>query len=385
MWWLASQGRRAAAGRGDGGGEPLTARRVTLTAKAESWPIAGTFNIARGAKTQADVVVATVNDGAFTGQGECVPYPRYGETVGGVVEEIEAFAAGLVAGAEVTDAARLRGALLQALPAGAARNAVDCALWDLQAKQSGRPVWELAGVPAPPPVVTAYTLSLGSPAAMGEAARRHAGRRLLKVKLGGGPQDDIERLRAVRRGAPAARLIVDANEGWSMRDLRVVAPAAAELGVALIEQPLPAAADDALIGYQSPVPLGADESCHGDFGLAARSADAAGGAADAAGRSAGLATLAAKYAVLNVKLDKAGGLTSALALAAQARSHGVGVMIGCMVATSLAMAPALLLADGARFVDLDGPLLLAQDRPEGLVYAGQTVALPPRGGWGRPE
>ena len=358
---------------------------ATLTAHAESWPLAGAFAISRGAKTQADVVVATVSDGTFTGLGECVPYPRYGETVRGVVAAIDALAvrygvaAGRRAGLASANAGRLptRTELLGALPAGAARNAVDCALWDLAAKRTGRPVWALAGLAAPASHVTAYTIGLDSAPAMRDAARRHAWRHLIKVKLGGAAAEDIERLRAVRRGAPAARLIVDVNEGWTLPTLRAVAPVAGELGVELIEQPLPAAADDALIGYESPVPLGADESCHGDFTAPAAGQDAGGG-------DVGLVRLRARYAVLNIKLDKAGGLTAALALAGRARQHGFGVMIGCMVATSLAMAPALLLASGARFVDLDGPLLLAKDRPHGLRYAGQTVAFPSRGGWGQP-
>ena len=350
---------------------------ATLTAHAESWPLAGAFAISRGAKTQADVVVARVREGAFTGLGECVPYPRYGETVPGVLAAIDALAArcGVAAqsgaGSPSVSTRRLptRTELLGALPAGAARNAVDCALWDLAAKRDGQPVWELAGLAAPAAPVTAYTIGLDSARAMREAAQRHAWRRLIKVKLGGAAAEDIARLRAVRLAAPAARLIVDVNEGWTLPTLRAVAPVAAELGVELIEQPLPAHADDALIGYESPVPLGADESCHGDF----------------TGEDAVLVRLRAKYAVLNIKLDKAGGLTQALALAGRARQHGFGVMIGCMVATSLAVAPALLLASGARFVDLDGPLLLAKDRPRGLHYAGQTVAFPPRGGWGQPE
>ena len=352
---------------------------ATLTAHAEQWPLAGAFAISRGAKTQADVVVARVSEGGFTGVGECVPYLRYGETVRGVVAAIDALAARCgVTPSVSTGRLPTRGELLEALPAGAARNAVDCALWDLAAKRDGRPVWELAGLAPPAAPVTAYTISLDSARAMREAAQRHAWRRLIKVKLGGTAAEDVARLRAVRQAAPAARLIVDVNEGWTLRTLRAVAPVAAELGVELIEQPLPAAADDALIGYESPVPLGADESCHGGF-----AAPAAG--PDAAGEDAGLARLRAKYAVLNIKLDKAGGLTQALALAGRARRHGFGVMIGCMVATSLAIAPALLLANGARFVDLDGPLLLAEDRPHGLRYTGQTVVFPPRGGWGQPE
>ena len=367
----------------------MTAAPLRVAAHAESWPLGGAFTIARGTKTQADVVVVTVSDGRWSGRGECVPYPRYGETIQGVLDAIGALAAHW-AGSVPRPLGRHRQELLAQLPAGAARNAVDCALWDLEVKQSGRPAWELAGLPKPQPVATAYTVGLGSAAAMAQAARRHAWRRLIKVKLGGAAREDIERLAAVRRAAPGPELIVDVNEGWSMRTLRAVAPAAADLGVALIEQPLPAPADDALAGYQSPVPLGADESCHGGFGAAPPPRPPAGGAAgqgaaaDPALAAAALTRLARKYAVVNIKLDKSGGLTGALALAARAGGCGLDVMIGCMVATSLATAPALLLARDARFVDLDGPLLLAEDRADGLSHVGDTVAFPPRGGWGLP-
>ena len=368
-------------------------KALSITARAEAWPIAGAFAIARGSKTTADVVVATASDGTFAGRGECVPYGRYGETVQGVIQAIAGFAARIDAlpktpphGIDGPErAARL--ALLQALPAGAARNAIDCALWDLECKRQGAPVWELAGLPPPRPVATAFTISLANAREMGDNAAR-AGGTLLKVKLGGTAREDIERLQAVRRAAPAARLIVDANEGWRMQTLREVAPAAAELGVELIEQPLPAADDHPLAAWQPPVPLGADESAHGDFGVAARvlANSAAAGDNTVAPKEgdARLQSLAARYAVLNVKLDKAGGLTSAIALTQAARAHGFAIMVGCMVATSLSMAPALLLAQDARFVDLDGPLLLAKDRPDGLRYAGQSVAFPPAGGWGQP-
>ncbi len=329
---------------------------AALEARAESWELAAPFTISRGAKSRADVVVVTARQDGFEGRGEAVPYARYGETVPAALEAIRAFA-------RARHGALSRDGLLGAMPAGAARNAVDCALWDLEAKRTGRPVWRLAGLPPPRPVVTAYTIVLAGAADMADGARRNAARPLLKIKLGGDPSEDVTRLRAVREAAPAARLIVDANEGWTMPGLELVAPAAAELGVELIEQPLPAAADEALSDWDAPVALGADESLHGDVDLAA---------------------LSGKYEMLNVKLDKAGGLTAALRLVERARDLGFGIMIGCMVATSLSMAPALLLAQDAVFVDLDGPLLLAADRPDGLRYEDDRVAFPRSGGWGQP-
>ena len=328
---------------------------LAVHATAETWELAAPFAISRGTKSRADVVVATLRDGRFEGRGEGVPYPRYGESVEAALGAIEALRETYPVGSRDT--------LRDALPPGAARNAVDCALWDLEARRCGVPVWELAGLPAPRPVVTAYTIGLDAPAEMAAAARRNAARSLLKIKLGDRPELDVERLRAVRAVAPDARLIVDANEGWSMAGLETVAPAAAELGVELLEQPLPAGADDALAAFDSPVPLGADESLRGEVDLA---------------------DLAAKYRVLNVKLDKTGGLTQALRLVADARTRGFDIMVGCMVATSLSMAPALLLAQDAAFVDLDGPLLLAADRPDGLRYDNDRVAFPPSGGWGQP-
>jgi len=325
---------------------------LTVTAAIERWPIAGVFAISRGAKTEAAVVVATVSDGAASGRGECVPYARYGETVDGVAAAIAAMAPALARGLD-------RAGLQQAMPPGAARNALDCALWDLAAKQSGTRVHVLAGLPAPRPLVTAYTISLDTPEAMAQAAARAADRPLLKIKLG--RDGDPARIAAVRRAAPAARLIVDANEGWTPDTLHDNIAACAEAGVTLIEQPLPAGSDAALAGFRHPVPICADESAHARPSLAA---------------------LVGAYDAVNIKLDKTGGLTEALAMAAEARRLGLSVMVGCMVGTSLSMAPAVLLAQSAELADLDGPLLLARDRPGGLLYRGSLVSPPEPALWG---
>jgi L-alanine-DL-glutamate epimerase-like enolase superfamily enzyme len=314
-----------------------------LTVRAESWPIAGTFTISRGSKTAADVVVVEIRDGAHIGRGECVPYPRYDETIAGAMAAIEALRPDILRGLA-------RATLQTVMKAGAARNAVDCALWDLEAKQAGRPVWQLAGLAPPQPATTAYTLSLDTIENMAAAARANADRPLLKLKLSG--PGDLDRVRAVHENAPRARLIVDANEAWTPAIYTALAPQLASLGVELIEQPLPAGADAPLAGLARPVPVCADESCHD---------------------TASLAHIAGKYDAVNIKLDKTGGLTEALRLAAAAKAAGLGVMVGCMVATSLAMAPALLLAADARWIDLDGPLLLARDRDYGLVYDGSRV------------
>ena len=315
----------------------------SLQAAEEHWQLASRFAISRGAKTQATVVVAQVGDGRYRGRGECAPYPRYGESARSVLAQINAARAEIEAGAD-------RRSLQSLLKPGAARNALDCALWDLEAKQSGVRAYELAGRVRPDPVKTAYTISLDEPSAMADAARVASGRPMLKLKLGGGP--DLERVQAVRRAAPKTRLIVDANEAWGFDELQRLAPQLAALGVKLIEQPLPAAEDRALEGYRSPVPLCADESLH---------------------TRAELAACAGRYACVNIKLDKAGGLTEALALAADARSRELMIMAGSMVATSLSVAPALILAQGADFVDLDGPLLLACDRDPGLRILGSMI------------
>ena len=316
---------------------------LDLSVRTERWPVAGTFAIARGARTEAVVVVTELRDGVHTGRGECVPYRRYGETVETVVAAIEGQREALAGGLD-------RAALQHAMPAGAARNALDCALWDLAAKRAGRPVHALAGLPSPLPLTTALTLSLDTPAAMGAAAAKASARALLKVKLGG--DGDPERIAAVRRAAPQAALIVDANESWSARNLTDNLVACAAAGVTLVEQPLPQDADDALTAIAHPIAICADESVH-DRGSLDR--------------------LAGKYDAINIKLDKAGGLTEALLLAADAERRGFALMVGCMVATSLSMAPAMLVAQGARVVDLDGPLILARDRPHGLVYEQSLV------------
>ena len=314
----------------------------------ERFPIAGVFRIARGSRTEAEVVRVSLSTDGATGQGECVPYAHYGETLEGVVSHIEG----------VKDPFDHE-ALAEVLPAGAARNALDCALWDLAAKRTGKRVWDLLGVPAPKALVTAYTLSIDTPEAMEAAAAKNAHRPLLKTKLGDG--EDIARIEAVRRGAPDARIIVDANEGWDATTYSELAPVLVRLGVEMVEQPLPAGQDDALADLERPLPVCADEACHDRSSLAG---------------------LKAKYDMVNIKLDKTGGLTEALALRGEADAAGYEVMLGCMVGTSLAMAPGVLAAQGAAVVDLDGPLLLAEDRPHGLRYDGATVAPPERELWG---
>ena len=323
----------------------------TLSAAIETWPIAGTFTISRGSKRAAEVVVVEVSDGRHRGRGECVPYPRYGETAAGVVAAVEAVREPMSRGLD-------RAALQRLMPAGAARNGIDCALWDLAAKRSSQPAHALGGLPPLRPLKTVYTISLGSPDAMAQAARQ-AARSLLKIKLGGA--GDPDRIRAIRQAVPDAELIVDANEGWSRENLAENLAACADAGVAMVEQPLPAADDAALAEVLHPIPVCADESVHD---------------------RATLSRLKGKYEAVNIKLDKAGGLTEALALADEASRLGFTIMVGCMVSTSLAIAPATLVAQRARVVDLDGPLLLAADRPDGLRYEGSTLYPPSPALWG---
>jgi L-alanine-DL-glutamate epimerase-like enolase superfamily enzyme len=326
-------------------------RRLGIS--VETWPIAGSFTIARGSRTEAVVVVVILEEDGRRGRGECVPYTRYGETVESVCRQIESARAAVTEGCD-------RRTLLGVLPPGAARNALDCAIWDLEAKLSGVPAHVLAGIDRMAPVTTAYTISLGAPLEMAEAARRAEDRPVLKIKLGGGIDDRL-RLKAVRDAVPDAALLVDANEGWSPDDVADRLSECADCGVLLVEQPLPAGRDAALAEIARPLPICADESVHvgGD-----------------------LSGLLGRYDAVNVKLDKTGGLTEALATAAEAERLGLAVMVGCMVGTSLAMAPAMLLASKARFVDLDGPLLLAGDREHGLRYSGGAVFPPSPALWG---
>jgi len=321
---------------------------VTITVTPDVFRLREAFTISRGSRTEARVLTVRVLRDGIAGWGECVPYARYGETLESVTAQIAGLPAGIT-----------RAALQEALPPGAARNAVDCALWDWEAKRDGLRAWQIAGLRAPMACVTAFTLSLDTPERMRAAAARNAHRPLLKIKLG--TPDDMPRLEAVRQGAPDARIIVDANEGWTPEVYAALAPHLVRMGVALVEQPLPAAADAALAEIARPLPVCADESCHD---------------------RASLPRLKGRYDMVNIKLDKTGGLTEALALRAAAQAEGFGIMVGCMVGSSLAMAPAVLLAQGAAVVDLDGPLLLAEDRPHPLRYDAAGVHPPDRELWG---
>ena len=323
-----------------------------LTVRDERWPLASAFVIARGAKTEAHVLVVEIAQDGAVGRGEAVPYARYDQTMDGELARAESLGQAIEGGASRQD--------LQALaPAGAARNALDCALWDLEAKLSGVPAWQTAGRSRLDPVKTCFTISFDTPEAMAEVARASARRPFLKLKIGG--PGDLDRVEAVRTAAPRTRLIVDANEGLSFDDLTRLAPEFAKLDIKMIEQPLRAGEDAALEGYRSPVTLCADESLHTRVELAA---------------------CARRYGAVNVKLDKAGGLTEALAVVAEARALGLEIMAGCMVATSLAMAPAMILAQGAEVADLDAPLLLAKDRVPGLRYDGSLIFPPTPELWG---
>ena len=319
-----------------------------IRATLDTFPLARAFTISRGSKTEARVVTVTVTRGGITGRGESVPYARYGETSDAVLAQIASLPEGIT-----------RAALQEALPPGAARNAVDCALWDWEAKSQGTRVWHLAGLPAPRPRITAFTLSLDSAEAMRQQARDNAHRPILKIKLG--TPDDMPRLEAVRQGAPKSTILIDANEGWTPEIYADLAPHLLRLGVALVEQPLPAGADDLLAEIPHPIPICADESAHDRHSLPA---------------------LRGKYDMVNLKLDKTGGLTEALLMADDARRVGFSLMVGCMVGTSLAMAPALLPAQIAAFTDLDGPLLLARDRDPALRYDAEGVHPPEAALWG---
>ncbi|MDA9408643.1 N-acetyl-D-Glu racemase DgcA [Bradyrhizobium sp. CCBAU 45384] len=331
----------------------MTSSKVpALSARIERFPIAGSFTISRGAKTEAVTVVAEVSQNGLFGRGECVPYPRYGETPEAALAAIEAMRAAVADGLT-------RQALQAAMPPGAARNALDCALIDFEAKAAGQRAWNLLDRPEPGMRTTAYTISLGTPEAMAAATAKASHRPLLKIKLGG--DGDAERIAAVRKAAPESELIVDANESWTEANLEANLAACAAVGVTLVEQPLPAGKDEALARIKRPLAVCADESVHD--------------------RSS-LAPLRARYDAVNIKLDKTGGLTEALAMADAAQALGFEIMIGCMVATSLSMAPAMLVTPQARFVDLDGPLLLARDRDHGLRYDGSLVYPPDAALWG---
>ena len=325
---------------------------IRLTIAHESWPIAGAFTISRGSKTTAEVVVVTLEEDGYTGRGECVPYPRYRETVEGVVASLEAARAKIEAGLSHADITNI-------VKPCAARNALDCALWDLEAKRAKKPVWQLALLQQPHPMVTAYTLSLDTPEAMAKAAAAVKHRPLLKLKLG--REGDAERLHLIRAAAPTSRLIIDANEAWTPANLPGLLKVCAEVGVELIEQPLPAADDEALRHIAHDVPVCADESAHDRRNLQ---------------------DLVGKYDAINIKLDKTGGLTEALASAHAAKELNFKIMVGCMLATSLAMAPAMLVAQLAHVIDLDGPLLLARDRNPGITFDGSLMYPPPPELWG---
>lgn len=321
---------------------------MQISVSRDVFKLAQVFTISRGSRTEAKVLTVQLDDGLHQGWGECVPYARYGETLESVEAQI------MSVPDDVT-----RSALYDLLPAGAARNALDCALWDIEAKRAGKRVWELAGLPKPGPEITAFTLSLDTPGKMRAEAAKNAFRPLLKIKLG--TPDDMVRLEAVRTGAPQSTIIVDANEGWSAQVYTDLAPHLVRLGVTLVEQPLPAGKDDALLGMERPVPVCADESCHD---------------------RASLPGLRGKYDVVNIKLDKTGGLTEALELRRAALAEGYDVMVGCMVGSSLAMAPATLVAQGMPYVDLDGPLLLAEDRNNALKFDDRGVHPPDAALWG---
>ncbi|MFO1052919.1 MAG: N-acetyl-D-Glu racemase DgcA [Planctomycetota bacterium] len=323
------------------------------TLRRETWPLRAAFTISRGSRKEAQVLYLELQRGGHAGHAECMPYKHYGESFESVEQQIVDTAA------KLADREDPRTELQTLLAAGAARNALDCALWDLECKSTGRRAWEIAGREKPVPAITVETVVIDTPQAMFDAAHRARSRPVLKVKLDA--DQVLERLNAVHEGAPHSRLVVDANEAWSFDQLVALAPKLAALGVAMIEQPLPAKADQVLAGYQAPIPLCADESCH---------------------TRADLERCAGRYAMVNVKLDKAGGLTEALALCEAARARGLGLMVGCMLGTSLAMAPATLLADRADFVDLDGPLWMSKDREPALRIEDSRVGIPEAALWG---
>ena len=325
----------------------------SLNIYIEAWPLAGAFRISRGTRKVSDVLMVEVNDGNYVGRGECFPYARYGEDIDSVQKQLNSVRSEIEHGLD-------RQALLNVLAPGAARNAVDCALWDLEAKRAGVRVWDLADLPAPEPVTTVYTLGVDEPAIMGERARENSDRPRLKLKMTGDGAD-LERVRNIHKNAPNARLVVDANEGWTIEQYLEYAPQFKELGVEMIEQPLPSTDDEQLSGVDRPIPVCADESCHDRTTLK---------------------SLVGKYDMINIKLDKTGGLTEALNLRDAALKQGLSIMVGCMIGTSLAMAPGILVAQEAAIVDLDGPLLLAEDRAPGLSFTGSIIHPPETRLWG---
>ena len=324
----------------------------TLHSEHERFPLNAPFRIARGVKTAADVVTVTLSEGASVGRGEAVPYPRYGESVESALAAIESARSLIEEGGD-------RQALLQALPAGAARNALDCALWDLEARLAGRDVAEMIGGQPLAPIVTALTIGIDTPAAMAAAARAAGDVPLLKVKVDA--EDPEARIRAVRAAAPGAALIVDPNESWDRALVEAIQDVLVATNVALLEQPVPAGDDEWLDGFSPAVPICADEAVH---------------------VAADLDVVARRYQAVNVKLDKSGGLTAALDVAREARAMDLGLMTGCMICSSLSIAPALHLAAMSDFADLDGPLWLREDRPGGIRQEGGLIHPPAKGFWG---
>ena len=326
---------------------------LSMKINVESWPLAGKFKISRGTRKVSDVIVVELSDGDYFGWGECFPYARYGEDIDSVQNQIKAVRSNIEAGAD-------RHAVMDIMPPGAARNAIDCALWDLESKRTGTRVWDLAKLSIPKPVTTVFTLGVDAPLIMGEKARENCLRPRLKLKMTGDGLD-LERVRQIHTNAPASRLVVDANEGWNIEQYIEYAPQLKELSVEMIEQPLPSSDDEQLKFVERPIPVCADESCHD--------------------RST-LPDLVGKYDMINIKLDKTGGLTEALNLRTEALNLGLDIMVGCMIGTSLAMAPGVIVAQGAPIVDLDGPLLLARDRDPGLEFSGSIINPPEKELWG---
>ena len=321
---------------------------MKIQAKVDIFPLKNTFTISRGSRNQAEVLTVSINENGITGYGECVPYLRYDETIESVLNQIN----------NVQFLNRLD--LQTVLPPGAARNALDCALWDLEAKTNKTSVYKLAQLNKPKPVLTAYTLSLDDPIKMGEQAKINSFRHTLKIKLGSGDLD-FERIKEVKKNAPNSNIIVDANEGWSIKEYQFMAPKLLDLGVKMVEQPLPSENDDELLGIKRSLPVCADESCHDRTSLE---------------------KCLGKYDLINIKLDKTGGLTEALLLKEKALSMDFEVMVGCMIGSSLAMAPAVLIAQDVKWVDLDGPLLLAQDRKNSLDFSQEGIHPPSKKLWG---